>query len=238
MNQKVFLHANWRRVASANYQIDPNILEPHLPKGTELEDFDGNHYVSLVAFRYCKTRLYKVRVPYHSSFEEINLRFYVRRQIGVGKWRSEVAFTKLYFPKRALTFVAKNIYKENYETKRMNHQWLEENGEMITTYQLRKKNWHRFKIYSDKEAKSIENGSDADFFSKHYWGTSQINANRCTLYQIEHPEWKEFPVKNFEIDFDFAQVFGSEFSMLSQKDPTSVQLYDGSPVVVYKRMLI
>ena len=121
MHSKVFLKANWLRLASANYIVDPKVLEKHIPKGTQLEFHNDKCYVSLVAFYYTDTELLTVRVPFHHTFEEINLRFYVKREIETGIWRSEVAFTKLYFPKPALTLVAKYIYKENYETLKMKH---------------------------------------------------------------------------------------------------------------------
>jgi len=44
----VFLTAEWKYLAMVNYLIDPKILVPHLPNGTELDKYNGNHFVSLV----------------------------------------------------------------------------------------------------------------------------------------------------------------------------------------------
>jgi uncharacterized protein YqjF (DUF2071 family) len=47
---KVFLSAEWRNLLMANYKIDPAILQPYLPCHTELDEFNGIYYVSLVGF--------------------------------------------------------------------------------------------------------------------------------------------------------------------------------------------
>lgn len=235
---KTFLRANWLRLVSANYVIDPSILEKYIPKGTVLEAHNGKHFVSLVAFRYCETHLLNVRVPYHNIFEEINLRFYVKREIAPGNWRSEVAFTKLYFPKKALTLVAKYIYKENYETINMRHKWYENGNELFTSYGLKKNRWHEIEIVSNKKSKNVRTNTSEDFFSKHYWGTSKINYNSSTIYKIDHPAWKSHKILSSKISFDFNTIFGSEFKHLTNTNPESIQLFDGSEVIVYKKKIV
>jgi uncharacterized protein YqjF (DUF2071 family) len=235
---KIFLKANWLRLASANYIIDPSILHEHLPKGTELESHNGKYFISLVAFRYCETRLLNLRIPFHQIFEEVNLRFYVKREISRGKWRSEVAFTKLYFPKRALTFVARTMYKENYETAKMKHFWQNNGTELLTSYGLKKNQWHNIKIISSIDTQTIDLNSNEHFFSKHFWGTSQVNSNSATVYKIEHPEWRTHRVLDYDISFDFEKVFGEEFKQLSFLQPDSVHLFDGSEIVVNRKSIV
>jgi uncharacterized protein YqjF (DUF2071 family) len=76
-----FLKAEWRKLAMFNYEVDPEILKPYLPKGTELDFYKDKCYVSLVGFMFLKTRVLGVAVPFHRDFEEVNLRFYVRRKV-------------------------------------------------------------------------------------------------------------------------------------------------------------
>ncbi len=235
---KVFLKGKWQRLVSANYEIDPALLMDYVPAGTELEAHDGKHYVSLVAFRYANTRLLNVRIPGYQRFEEVNLRFYVKREITPGKWRSEVAFTKLYFPKRALTFVAKTIYKENYQTARMEHVWEEKEGRLFTSYGLKTDVWNSCEVLSAKTTRKINKNSDEDFFSKHYWGTSRINPKASTIYEIEHPDWRSHDVLDYKINFDFGRVFGNEFKHLNEQSPESVQLFDGSQVIVNRKEIV
>ena len=75
-----FLTAEWRYLAMLNYVADPKVLAPLVPAGTEL-DFDGGEtFVSIVGFLFLDTRVMGVPIPFHRDFEELNLRFYVRRK--------------------------------------------------------------------------------------------------------------------------------------------------------------
>src|SRR5688572_25492729 len=117
-----FLKAEWRKLAIANYAVDPTVLEKYLPAKTELDLWNGTCYVSLVGFRFTNVRLFGIPIPFHRNFEEVNLRFYVRHNHN-GEWRRGVVFVKELVPKRAITFVANTIYKENYQTVKMDHRW-------------------------------------------------------------------------------------------------------------------
>ncbi|CAD0219992.1 protein of unknown function [Chryseobacterium sp. JV274] len=75
-----FLKAEWRKLAIINYEIDPEILLPYLPKGTELDFYKGRCYVSLVGFMFLNTKLLGLPIPFHRNFEEVNLRFYVKKK--------------------------------------------------------------------------------------------------------------------------------------------------------------
>jgi uncharacterized protein YqjF (DUF2071 family) len=96
-NNKVFLKSNWLRLTSANYVVNSSILEKHIPSGTELEFHKGKCYVSLVAFLYTETRLLNVRVPFHNTFEEINLRFYVKREVSPRSMEIRSRFYEVIF---------------------------------------------------------------------------------------------------------------------------------------------
>lgn len=115
-----FLKAEWRKLALANYIIDQKLLVKYLPAGTELDLWNGNCYVSLVGFMFVNTKLLGIKIPFHTNFEEVNLRFYVKR-FDQGEWKRGVVFIKEIVPKPALTFVANTVYNENYETLPMEH---------------------------------------------------------------------------------------------------------------------
>ena len=73
-----FLSAHWRKLIMANYVVDAQFLRPWLPAGTEPDTWNGRHYLSLVGFLFDDTRLKGWRIPFHTRFEEVNLRMYVR----------------------------------------------------------------------------------------------------------------------------------------------------------------
>lgn len=76
-----FLSAEWRYLAMLNYRVPPEWLAPFVPKETQLDVWDGFAYVSLVGFHFRNTRLLGVPIPFHRTFEEVNLRFYVKRVV-------------------------------------------------------------------------------------------------------------------------------------------------------------
>src|SRR5208283_2989233 len=82
-SRRVFLSAEWRDLVMLNYEVEPSLLNRYVPPGTVLDSFQGRTYVSLVGFRFCHTKLLGCfPVPFHSNFDEVNLRFYVRRKEG------------------------------------------------------------------------------------------------------------------------------------------------------------
>ncbi|MBT8255930.1 MAG: DUF2071 domain-containing protein, partial [Bacteroidia bacterium] len=108
-----FLKAEWRKLILVNYVVDPKILEPYIPNDTQLDLWQDKCYVSLVGFMFQNTKLLGVKVPGHVNFEEVNLRFYVKRKVG-NEWRRGVVFIKELVPKWALSFVANTVYGESY----------------------------------------------------------------------------------------------------------------------------
>ena len=108
-----FLTAEWRYLAMLNYEVEPERLMPLVPKGTELDTHDGKTFVSMVGFLFLNTRVMGLAIPFHRDFEEINLRFYVRRKAEDG-WRRGVVFVKEIVPRTAIALTARWLYNENY----------------------------------------------------------------------------------------------------------------------------
>jgi uncharacterized protein YqjF (DUF2071 family) len=227
-----FLKAEWRKLALANYVIDKNLLVKYLPAGTELDLWNGNCYVSLVGFLFVNTKLLGIKIPFHSHFEEVNLRFYVKR-LEDGEWKRGVVFVKEIVPKRALSFVANAVYKENYETLPMKHYWGSENGKRIVRYKWKKnKEWNSIEIEASIESVKIEPNSEIEFITEHYWGYAKVNEKKSNEYEVTHPKWEVYNVTDYEINVDFGAVYGAEFEVLNTVSPNSVMLAEGSEITV------
>ncbi|MBT8327584.1 MAG: DUF2071 domain-containing protein [Bacteroidia bacterium] len=227
-----FLKAEWRKLALANYIIDPKILESYVPAGTELDLWQNKCYVSLVGFMFKNTKLLGIKVPFHINFEEVNLRFYVKRKEGKN-WKRGVVFIKEIVPKPALTFVANTVYKENYETMPMKHLWFESVDYRNVSYQWKSKSqWNSFDIKAAYDSEPIEKGSETEFITEHYWGYAKINKSKSVEYEVTHPTWETYPVKSFEIKVDFTEVYGANFAFLDNQAPHSVMLAEGSEITV------
>lgn len=229
----VFLTAEWRKLALANYVVDKEILLKYLPPFTELDDWNGKYYVSLVGFMFLKTRLLGFKVPFHGSFEEVNLRFYVKYNDN-GIWKRGAVFIKEIVPKQAITLVANTIYKEKYQTLPMKHSWLENENQLEISYAWKTKKWNTFSVISSTQSQEIPVGSDEEFITEHYWGYTKIGENKTSEYGVEHPRWEVYPLKEYHIDVDFEANYGKVFSFLNDRKPDSVMLAEGSAIRVMK----
>lgn len=242
MKTKTFLSAEWRYLVMLNYEIDPAILQPLAPRGTELDFWQGRTYVSEVGFRFLNTRLLGVPIPFHQNFDEINLRFYVRRKASDG-WRRGVVFVKEIVPRWAIATVARVVYNERYVARRMKHRLdlqgaaLAANGGVEYAWQDGAA-WHRLKAQTHGEALPLQDGSEEEFITEHYWGYAAQRDGGTVEYQVEHPRWRVWQVNDAQLDCDVARVYGSQFvECLSQK-PTSAFVADGSEIIVRKGVRI
>ena len=233
-----FLKAEWRKLAMANYAIDKDILKKYIPAKTELDLWNDTCYVSLIGFMFLNTKMLGVKIPFHINFEEVNLRFYVKYKDGT-QWKRGVVFIKEIVPKHAITFVANTLYKEHYDTMPMSHKWSETDVSRIFEYDWRCKNQEQsFKVTTEKDLVAILEGSEAEFITEHYWCYSRKNDHKSVEYEVTHPKWEQYIVKNFEINVDFCLVYGSDFSFLNDLSPKSVFLAEGSGITIESKRVI
>ena len=233
-----FLKAEWRQLALANYEIDPDLLKPYMPWGTELDVWEGTNYVSLVGFMFLNTRMLGMKIPFHVNFEEVNLRFYVRRKEGK-EWKRGVVFIRELVPRPALAFVANTLYKERYLSVPMDHRWAEgENNREVEYSWKMKGRSHRIYIDASLTAVPMEAGSEEEFITEHYWGYARVSEKKTFEYEVTHPRWYCYPVNSYEVDVDFGKVYGPEFDFLNQATPKSVMLAQGSEITVENKRTI
>ena len=230
-----FLQAEWRKLILVNYELDPAVLQPFVPAKTELDLWQGRCYVSVVGFMFLNTRLLGMKIPWHVNFPEVNLRFYVRHHDGK-EWKRGVVFIQEIVPKPAISFVANTLYREHYVTRKMRHSWTESGQERRISYGWKKAGrWQEFSVTADLDAQAIVPGSEVEFITEHYWGYSQQGDEKTIEYEVTHPTWEHYPVKDYELNLDFGLNYGSTFAFLNQEQPFSVMLAEGSPITVEHR---
>lgn len=234
---KAFLKAEWRNLILANYEFDRAILKKYLPAKTEFDSWNGKDYISLVGFLFKNTRVKGIAVPFHTTFEEVNLRFYVRYKEN-GKWRRGVVFIKEIVPKSMIAFVANTVYKEHYIACKMSHQW-EEKGDCINiTYSWQNKNTENIiSVNAENKKLEIAVGSGEEFITEHYYDYSKFNEQKTGEYKVEHPRWRVYPVTDYNIACDFETNYGSDFKALTGMKPVSVYLAEGSEIKVHDKAL-
>lgn len=225
-----FLKAEWRKLAIINYEVDPDLLLQYLPEGTELDFYKGKCYVSLVGFMFLNTRLLGFPIPFHRNFEEVNLRFYVKKKEN-GVWKRGVVFIKEIVPKPALSFVANSVYKENYHTMPMKNLINKKGDELLISYSWKDKSWHSIQITAENRAQPMENNSEFEFITEHYWGFTKME-DKTSEYEVCHPKWDYYRIKDYQLDIDFRKIYGKDFEILDQQHPISVMLAEGSEIEV------
>jgi uncharacterized protein YqjF (DUF2071 family) len=227
---KRFLTARWQDLIMANYEVDPSLLESRLPAGISLDLHEGKCFVSLVGFMFLDTRVLDFLVPFHINFEEVNLRFYVVREIE-DEIRRGVVFVKEIVPKAAIAAIARSLYGEPYERWAMSN----ERSDTHVAY-----NWSKVSCANSISVTRGENlgvpasDSHGEFIIEHYWGYTKRGENRTDEYRVEHPKWELFEAADPQIDVDFGCTYGEEFAFLNDQMPFSILLAKGSEIAVYK----
>jgi uncharacterized protein YqjF (DUF2071 family) len=235
--RRPFLSAAWRHLAMLNFEIDPAVLRPLVPRGTELDQWQGRSFVSVVGFLFLQTRLLGIPIPLHRSFPEVNLRFYVRRRHADG-WRRGVVFIKEVVPRRAVALVARRVYNENYVACPMRS--AVRLPDAAGTPGLVEYTWTSDGHVSAVRAEfaglpgPVAAGSPEEFITEHYWGYVRQRDGSCLEYEVAHPRWQVWQATSAALDCDVKGFYGAPYQAALSAPPASAFVADGSAVTVYR----
>jgi uncharacterized protein len=227
-----FLTAEWRDLVIVNYAVPASLLSPLVPRGTELDLWDGQALVSLVGFHFQRTRVLGIGMPGYRDFPEVNLRFYVRREVA-GELRRAVVFVRELVPRRLIASIARALYNEPYRALPMrrgvthsahswslSYEWLEPTG------------WVGLRATIAGDAVELVPGSKAEFITEHFWGYTRQQDGGTIEYQVTHPRWRVWTSAEIEIMGNLSQTYGPTFGALLGEKPDSAYVAVGSPVTV------
>jgi uncharacterized protein YqjF (DUF2071 family) len=233
--KKVFLTAKWQDLVMLNYEVDPRLLDTYVPAGTLLDSYLGKTYVSLVGFRFCKTKLFgSLAVPDHSDFEEINLRLYVHRKEGEENRRG-VVFIAEIVPKQAIATTARLLYGENYVCLPTKHEVSTDGPKRTVKYQWQLKNhWCELAAEAIGAPELPRDGSLEQFITEHYWGYSTQRSGGTVEYHVSHVPWQVWVSTTAGFEGDASGLYGADLGRVLQGHPNSAFIADGSSVTVFK----
>ena len=219
-----------------NYEIDPALLQPFVPNGCVLDTWPDRCFVSMVGFLFLKTRVLGVPIPFHRDFEEVNLRFYVRREESA-EVRRGVVFIKEIVPKKAIAFVARTLYGEKYVAMSMRHEIEPADRPSSIHYGWQRKGlpsgeWEGLSVSIEGEPVLPPEESEETFITEHYWGYSSLRGGGTVEYQVEHPRWRVWRASEASLDLDATALYGAIFAEALAGKPSSAFVADGSPIVV------
>jgi uncharacterized protein YqjF (DUF2071 family) len=232
----VFLTAEWLHLAMLNYEVDAGLLLPFVHVGTELDRWNGRVFVSLVGFRFLKTKLFGfLPIPMRSNFDEVNLRFYVRR-LAEGEVRRGVVFIHEVVPSRAIAFVARTFYNENYVALPMAHEIrsVGDNGLRVAYRWRTGQRWNAINLETDGNSELPSEGSVEQFITEHYWGYAAQPDGGCVEYRVTHPSWRVWQVRQSAFEGDGKKFYGKDIAAVLCRKPESAFLAEGSAVTVMR----
>jgi uncharacterized protein YqjF (DUF2071 family) len=239
-DRHVFLTAEWRHLAMLSYAIDPDVLIPYLPPELDLDSWHGKRYLTVVGFVFRRARLFGIRIPFHQSFPEVNLRFYVVRRDEYGERRG-VIFLREIAPKWCVGFVARRVYNESYLTLPMRHSIEIAGGGDRSTFQYEwrcHRRWDRLRMGTLGSPWPARAGSLDEFIVDHYWAYTRQCSGGCMEYLVDHPPWPIRRAANVEFDCDPRLLYGDQLGAALEGDPESAFVAEGSAVAVHQGVIM
>jgi len=219
-----------------NYAVDPALLTHLVPRGTQSDQFGGKTYISLVGFRFTRTRVRSLWIPFHSDFDEVNLRFYVRH-VHEGEARRGVVFVREVVPRWAIAAVARGVYHEKYVALPMRHRIagpVSEGGRLQVEYAWRiGPDWATIAVECEGKPAPTAEGSIEQFIAEHYWGYAAQPDGGTVEYRVEHQPWRVWHAAKARFTGDCWALYGTDLAACLTREPDSAFVADGSAVAVW-----
>lgn len=229
-----FLTAEWRHLALLTFEADPTLLRPFVPRGTELDTHNGRPLISLVGFRFLRARVLGCRVPLHQDFDEVNLRLYVRREVG-GELRRGVTFIREIVPRRLIALVARLAYNEPYIALPMHSDVPTGGTPSRVRYTWRiSGGWQHLAVTAQGFPVLRDGHEDVRFITDHEWGYSRQRDGSTLEYRVEHQPWRVWIGAQPEVRGDLGVLYGAALGDAIARAPASALFAEGSRVTVFR----
>jgi hypothetical protein len=94
---------------------------------------------------------------------------------------------------------------------------------------------HSLRAVGSKPAVRPAADTAEHWFKEHKWGFGTGRREKLIRYEVNHPEWDVYPVREFAADVDWATLYGPEWGAMQKAEPANVVLAVGSAVSVYPK---
>jgi len=220
-----------------NYRVSRDRIESLVPSGTMLDLWQGTVFVSLIGFLFERIRVLGIPLLTHRRFEEVNLRFYVVRDVD-GERRHAVTFIRELVPRRLVATAAQITYNEPYRTVPMFHRLdlSESNETKRASYEWRDgTKYGVLRVEADGRGEPLVPGSFEDFLTHREWGYTRQRDGSTVEYRVDHPRWTIYPAVDARCAGPaLTASFGESFAEILEGEADSAWLSDGSAVVVHR----
>lgn len=234
-HSRPFLTAEWRNLVMVTFVVDPTTLIERVPGGTTLDSWHGKTFASIVGFQFRDTKVLGAPVPFHQDFEEVNLRFYVRRAID-GESRAGVVFICETVPRPMVGSMARLLYREPYMVVPMRSKVRADPVPEAEYEWQAHGRWNAIAARAEGRANPAAPGSVEHFLTWRHWGYNGEKGKDTLEYRIEHPPWRLWEARDVRIDVDFEALCGKELAaQLKGRAPAYALIAEGSNVAIHWR---
>jgi len=240
--QRPFLTAEWSKLLLLNFEVPTEVVGRLAPRGTEPDLFDGRAYASVVGFLFRHGRLFGFRMPGSRVFEEVNLRFYVRREES-GEIRRGVVFVQEIAPRWIVATVANWLYSQHYVTLPMRCDHSPDDrgvtagdalGYRWQTGRGASRRWNRMGARAVAATRLPTPGSLQEFIIDHVWAYGAGRDGMTREYRVERPPWLVAPASDMVWDCAARATYDSPLAPYLENQPVMAMIADGSPVQVLR----
>ena len=228
--------AQWRDLIIVSYAVDPARLIDRVPRGTTLDCWRGHAMVSIVGFRFLETKVLGAPVPFHQDFEEVNLRFYVRR-VAAEEPRPGIVFIRELVPRPIVGGMARLLYREPYLVLPMRSKVCPGPPPDVEYQFQQGGRWSTLEGTAGGEGAPPTAGSLEEFITERHWGYNGEIGKDTLEYRVDHPRWRIWHAGNVRADYNAETLCGSELAK-QLKTPISALIAEGSAVTVHWRTQI
>lgn len=212
-------YQEWNRVLFFHWVVPFEQLRKCVPTNLNLDTFDGNCYISLVAFTMEKIRpKFLPAIGCVSNFDEINIRTYVEKDDKKG-----VYFLNIEAAKTISVLIAKVISGLPYEKAKINR-----TEKSYYSNNLKK----GFNLTSEFEINEVVNNkTELDKWLTERYCLYNDLKSELYRYDIHHKEWeiKKINIKNLSANYKMGEIY------LNNREPNITHYSEGIKVIAWKR---
>jgi uncharacterized protein len=215
-------YQEWNRVIFLHWKVSYEFLRACVPHDLTLDHFDGEYYVSLVAFTMeeIRPRLLPA-IDFISDFDEINIRTYIDND-----HRKGVYFLSIEAGKQIPVLVARLISGLPYEKANISRETKSYISENAT---------RGFRLSAGFEVnnESVVKTELDKWLTERYCLYFDLN-NELYRYDIHHKEWelKKLQIRNLNLNYKIGDIY------LSGNEPDLTHYSDGVKVLAWERKKI
>jgi len=205
--ERPLMYQSWNWLTFLHWAYEPAVIQPLLPAGLTVDEYDGVAWVGLVPFQVDNLRLPNMRaIPWISSFPETNVRTYVRDPNGDrGIW-----FLSLDADRLAAVVGARTGFRLNYQWAQMK---LICEGASVRYTSSRNGLMSAHPAHSEIEVEVGEPFEpdeliERDHFLTARWRLYTSYGGKLAYVQVEHPPWPLCRARVVKLEEDLIAAAG------------------------------